>query len=428
MSLPSPNLDDRDFNQLLEECRLQIKRSCPEWTDLSPGDPGMMLLELFAHLTEIMIYRLNRLPDKAYVEFLRLLGVKILPPSAASVSLKFYISRPQEQPVLIPRGTRVSIARAEAGIEPPLFTTAQAATIEPGQTETTTLAHHCELVEAELVGKGTGLPGLSITAQRPPIVAPLSNGLDLVVGVEAVAAELDARAPAVRHNDKAFRIWREVENFTDLGSDDLVYVADRTTGAITFAPAMYRKESEDQLEGKPTALAAIPAAGREIRLWYRRGGGPSGNVAANTLTTLRDPLAGVQVTNPESATGGRAAETLDNALFRGPQELHSLERAVTARDFELIALRSGSVARARAFATSTLWRHATPGTVEVLLVPAVPKENLIEGRLRQQQLKEQQTEEARQRIETVLNERRPLGTTCLVGWVHYKTVRVKARV
>ena len=83
MSLPSPNLDDRDFNQLLEECRLQIKRSCPEWTDLSPGDPGMMLLELFAHLTEIMIYRLNRLPDKAYVEFLRLLGVKILPPSAA---------------------------------------------------------------------------------------------------------------------------------------------------------------------------------------------------------------------------------------------------------------------------------------------------------------------------------------------------------
>lgn len=428
MSLPSPNLDDRDFSQLLEECRLQIKRSCPEWTDLSPGDPGIMLLELFAHLTEIMIYRLNRLPDKAYVEFLRLLGLKILPPGAASVSLKFYVSRPQEQPLLIPRGTRVTIGRTEAGIEPPLFTTAHAVTIEPGKTEATVLAHHCELVEAELAGKGTGLPGLSVTAQRPPIVAPLSGGLDLLVGVEALAAELDARAPAVRHNDKAFRIWREVENFTDLGPDDLVYVADRTTATITFAPAMYRKEGEYQLEGQPSALAAIPAAGREIRLWYRRGGGPSGNVAANTLSTLRDPLAGVQVNNPEPATGGRAAETLENALFRGPQELHSLERAVTARDFELIALRSGSVARARAFTTSTLWRHATQGTVEVLLVPTVPKESLTEGRIGQQQLKEQQTEEARQRIQTVLDERRPLGTTCLVGWVHYKTVRVKARV
>src|SRR4029077_18568798 len=141
MSLPSPTLDDQHFSQLLEECRLQIKRSCPEWTDLSPGDPGIMLLELFAHLTEIMIYRLNRLPDKAYVEFLRLLGLKILPPGAASVSLKFYVSRPQEQPLLIPRGTRVTIGRTEAGSEPPLFTTAHAVTIEPGKTEATVLAH-----------------------------------------------------------------------------------------------------------------------------------------------------------------------------------------------------------------------------------------------------------------------------------------------
>jgi Baseplate J-like protein len=427
MSLPSPNLDDRDFNQLLGECRLQIKRSCPEWTDLSPGDPGMMLLELFAHLTEIMIYRLNRLPDKAYVEFLRLLGVKILPPVAASVSLKFSISSPQAQPVLIPRGTRVTIARAEAGVQPPLFTTAQAATVEPGETETMVLAYHCELVEAELAGKGTGLAGLSVTAQRPPIVAPLSNGLDLVVGVEAIASELDARAPAVLYNGKAFRIWREVESFTDASPKDLVYVADRTTGAITFAPAMYRKENEHTLEGQPSALAAIPPAGREIRLWYCHGGGPGGNVAANTLSTLRYPLAGVQVSNPDAATGGRAAETLENALLRGPQDLHSLERAVTARDFELIALRSGSVARARALTTSTLWRHAKPGTVEVLLVPSVPNESLTEGRVGQQQLSEQQTEESRQRIQELLDERRPLGTTCLVGWVHYKIVRVKAR-
>jgi hypothetical protein len=429
MSLPSPNLDNRDFSQLLEECRLRIKQSCPQWTDLSPSDPGMMLLELFAHLTEIMIYRLNRLPDKAYVEFLRLMGVKILPPSAASVSLKLSISHPQEQPLQIARGTRVTIARTEAGIEPPIFTTAQAATIEPGKTETTVQAHHCELVEAELAGKGTGLPGLSVAAQRPPIVAPLGNNLDLVVGVESVAAELDERAPAVQHNGKAFRIWREVDNFTDLGQDHFVYVTDRTTGTVTFAPGMYRKENDYQLEGQPKALAAIPPAGREIRLWYRCGGGPEGNVAANTLTTLKDPLAGVQVTNPEPAKGGRAAETLENALVRGPQELHSLERVVTARDFELIALRSsGAVARARAFTKSTLWRHAIPGTVEVLLVPAVPKESFSDGRVGLQQLTEQQTEDARQRIQTALDERRPMGTSCLVDWVHYKTVRVKARV
>ena len=429
MSLPSPNLDDRDFNHLLEECRLQIRRSCPDWTDLSPGDPGMMLLELFAHLTEIMVYRLNRLPDKAYVEFLRLLGAKILPPAAASVSLTFHLARAQEQLIEIPRGTRVTIARAKGGIESPVFVTARTAIIDKGQTETTVQAHHCELVEAELAGKATGLPGLSIAAQRPPIVAPLSGDLDLIVGIEATPAELDERAPAIKHDGKAFRIWREVENFTDLGPDDFVYVADRTTGTITFAPAIYRQGSDHQLEGQVSALAAIPPAGREIRLWYRRGGGPSGNVAANTLTTLKDPLAGVQVNNPEPAAGGRAAETLENALIRGPQELHSLERAVTARDFELIALRSsGVVARARAFTAAALWKHALPGTVEVLLVPTVPEDNVIGGRVTLSQLEEQQTEETRQRIQSALDERRPMSTTCRVGWVRCKTVRVKARV
>ena len=97
------------------------------------------------------------------------------------------------------------------------------------------------------------------------------------------------------------------------------------------------------------ALAAIPGAGREIRLWYRRGGGPEGNVEANTLTQLKDAITGVQVTNPSPAVGGRATETLENALVRGPQQLYSLQRAVTARDFELVALyNSRAVARAKA--------------------------------------------------------------------------------
>ncbi len=64
------------------------------------------------------------------------------------------------------------------------------------------------------------------------------------------------------------------------------------------------------------------------------------------LTTIKEPIK-VAVDNPKPATGGRAAETLENALVRGPQELHTLSRAVTARDFQLVAERaSGAVARA----------------------------------------------------------------------------------
>ena len=67
MPLPLPDLDDRTFEELLAEARRQIARSAPDWSDLSAGDPGMVLLELFAHLTETMIYRLNRLPEKSVV-------------------------------------------------------------------------------------------------------------------------------------------------------------------------------------------------------------------------------------------------------------------------------------------------------------------------------------------------------------------------
>jgi hypothetical protein len=162
-------------------------------------------------------------------------------------------------------------------------------------------------------------------------------------------------------------------------------------------------------------------------VWYRRGGGANGNVAANTLTVLKDPIPGVSVNNPAAAVGGRSAETVDNALLRGPQELHSLQRAVTARDFELLAKRSGAVSRARAFTKAALWTYAAPGTVEVVLVPFLDDQQQ-RGAVSAAQLQALQTPESRERIQKALDERRPLGTTCVVNWARYKTVKVHARV
>jgi hypothetical protein len=428
MSLPSPNLDDRDFAQLVAEARLRIQQSCPDWTDLSPSDPGIVLLELFAHLTETMIYRLNRVPDKAYIEFLRLIGLRLYPPAAAGVTLRFSLSQATDRPIEIARGTHVTVDHTEGG-EPPVFTTTRTVTIPAGQTYVDVLAHHCDLVEAEQAGTGTGLPGLSIKARRPPIIASTGDELDLLVGIEAAPDELDEQAPAIQHDGKVYRIWREVENFTNLEADRFAYVASRMTGIISFAPAARMQAKEGELAETPQALAEIPPAGREIRLWYRRGGGPAGNVAAGALTVLKDPIPGIEVTNPAPAAGGQAAEPLENALVRGPQELHSLHRAVTARDFELVALYSSrAIARAKALTRAALWTHAAPGTVEVLLVPYLPEENRGGGQITETALQEQETEATRLQVENALEERRPLGTACVVNWARYKTTRVTARI
>src|SRR5208282_468629 len=126
MPLQPPNLDDRTFDQLLQEAMERIKVSSPGWTDFTPSNPGTALLEVFAFLTETMIYRLNRLPEKAYIEFLRLIGVKLQPPGAASVNLVFSLGRAADRPLEIPRGVRVTVSRATGGSEPQVFVTARA--------------------------------------------------------------------------------------------------------------------------------------------------------------------------------------------------------------------------------------------------------------------------------------------------------------
>ena len=434
MSLPTPNLDDRTYEQLVEEAKTIIQRSCPSWTDLSAGDPGTVLLEVFAHLTEIMIYRLNRVPEKAYTEYLNLIGVRLYPPAAASAVLSFRLNQPSAQIVEIPRGTRVTASRtAGSEGEPPVFTTSRAATIPAGQTQVDVLAHHCELIEGELVGIGTGLPGLVLQVRRPPIIAPTGDALDLMVGIEAIPEELDDQSPIIQYQGKPYRLWSQVDRFVDIGADPHVYVADRMAGRITFAPAARVSRTDGTIDIAPSALGAVPPAGREIRLWYRRGGGPQGNVPAHTIETLREPIAGVLVTNEQPATGGRDAEDLANALVRGPQELHALQRAVTARDFELIALYSSrAISRVKAQTQAALWTFAAPGTVEVLLVPELPGVRAVDAgtgrRVSAADLIDHQSQVVRDQVQKTIDERKPLGTTCLVHWTRYKTVQALARI
>ncbi len=95
MSLPTPNLDDLRFQRdLVDEARRRIVQYCPEWTDYNLSDPGITLIELFAWMTELMVYRLNRVPDKNYVKFMELLGITLQPASSARTELTFRLSIP----------------------------------------------------------------------------------------------------------------------------------------------------------------------------------------------------------------------------------------------------------------------------------------------------------------------------------------------
>jgi len=128
MTLPTPNLDDRGFQDLVDEAKRLVQLRNPQWTDHNVSDPGVTLIETFAYMADQLIYRLNRVPDLHYVKFLELLGEHIIPPGAASTDLQFRLTIGQETDVLIPEGTLVSTPRTTPA-PPVTFSTSEDLTI-----------------------------------------------------------------------------------------------------------------------------------------------------------------------------------------------------------------------------------------------------------------------------------------------------------
>ena len=73
MPLPLPNLDDHSYVDLVEEAIALIPVEAPEWTDHNPADTGIVLIELLAWLTEMVLYRVNQISEQHQAAFLTLL-------------------------------------------------------------------------------------------------------------------------------------------------------------------------------------------------------------------------------------------------------------------------------------------------------------------------------------------------------------------
>jgi predicted phage baseplate assembly protein len=113
VSLPAPNLDDRRFQDIVDEAKRRITQYCPEWTDHNVSDPGVALIELFAWMTEMILYRLNRVPDRLYVKFLELVGIELASAAPARTDLLFTLAAPPDDPIRVPAGTQVGTVRGD---------------------------------------------------------------------------------------------------------------------------------------------------------------------------------------------------------------------------------------------------------------------------------------------------------------------------
>jgi predicted phage baseplate assembly protein len=111
--MQAPAIDPRTFQDLVDEAKRRIPLYCPEWTDHNVSDPGVMLIELFAWMVDILLYRLNEVPERDFLKFLELIGARPRPAVPATAELTFWFTAASTGIREIRRGIEVATRQTE---------------------------------------------------------------------------------------------------------------------------------------------------------------------------------------------------------------------------------------------------------------------------------------------------------------------------
>lgn len=274
MPLTIPTLDDRRYQELLNEALARIPVHNPEWTNFNQSDPGVTLLELFAFFTETLLYRANRMPEVNRRTFLSLLGVPLQPATSASGIVTITNERGPLQTVTLPGNLEV-----RAGQVP--FRTARGLDVLPieaqvyykrGLVDATRVNYYTQLYASYLQTLPNAQPNLYETVLLPPNTsAPvdLGQGQDTIDGCLWVAL-------LVRASDKPY--------------------------------AQLIDEARQAIGGKTLSLGIVPFltdASRELV--------PTGNATAQAGSLLQYQIPNIPASGGLPTTGNRepAYRTLD---------------------------------------------------------------------------------------------------------------------
>ena len=350
MPLPTPNLDDRRFQDLVDEAKRRVQQHCPEWTDHNVSDPGVTLIETFAFMVDQLLYRLNRVPDLNYLRFLELIGVRLFPPTAARGDLTYWLSAAQEQRVLVPAGSQVASLRTEVE-EPVVFTTERDLPIVP-----------CELGRV-LTGTADGTPvdrtddllaGTVTCFATPPapgntVLFGLSNAVPSNAVLLRVEADVEGVGVDPRDPPLVWEAWTgsswtacEVDKDTTGGfnrpGDVVLHVPDGHTASV-FArqrAGWIRCRVTDPVQGQPfyrasPKLSAVTAStiggtvpGVHAELVHNEVVGLSEGVPGQRFPLARQPVVAGEPLVVEVAGGDGWQEWREVASFAesGPDDRH----------------------------------------------------------------------------------------------------------
>jgi len=353
MSLkPAVDYTNKDYASLRRAMLELARYRLPEWTDQSASDLGVLMVDLFAYMGDIILYYQDRIASESFLHtaterrsvlhLLRIIGYELKPPIAAAADLRLTFSAPsagEPTKVTIPRGAQFA-TKASSGVTPQTFeyilpdleidlSTSQVQTASDGKKIYPSLpVRHSRSVPQEMLGSSTGEPNLSFKLSQSPL---LLDSLEVEVNEGAVWVPWTRRNNLLYHTTSDGRITLSTsesrEYYVQFDENDVAWVV-----------------CGDGLYG------LIPPVGlNNIRARYRVGGGSAGNVPAASIVEAKTAIRLFKsVTNPSPAAGGADRETLEHAVRFGPLAFRSGQRAVTLSDFVALAHQAGGVAKVRA--------------------------------------------------------------------------------
>ncbi|GGS77819.1 hypothetical protein GCM10010156_40760 [Planobispora rosea] len=341
---PVIDYTDKDFRSLRQAMLDLAAYRLPEWTDRSPTDLGVLLVDLFAYMGDILSYYQDRIAAESFLDtaverrsvinLLRLVGYELASPAPASAELTLTFTAPapgRPTTVTVPTGARFGTAAAPGGGEPPVFEYLDeplTVDLAAGLTVTGLPVRQVRTIREEILGSATDEPGQRFRLAAP---APVPDSISVTVDEGAGPVGWNRRENLLYHRGPDGRITLSGPESTDY----YVQYDEEDRAEVVFG---------DRLYGRP------PRSGRDnVRASYAVTLGARGNVPAGTITRALTEIPGLAaVGNPRPAAGGADAEPIERAVRSGPLAFRSGDRAVTLGDYVTLALRAGGVAKVRA--------------------------------------------------------------------------------
>jgi len=317
MNLAPVSYTDKDMATILKGMVDQIPNLTNRWTDFSPSDVGMVILELLSWNLQMLAFYMDRQANEAFlstsrerknvVNLCKLIAYKLAGVTSSTANVVISLESPISTRVEIPKYT-VLLTGEEDVVS---FATMSSAVIPPGDTEVT-------------IGVRQGIPKIE--------KHKTSGDRNQKFRVSESRADKDSFEVVINGE-----IWQQVENFVNSQANDKHYTVN-----IDF-DGNVDVTLGDNFFGYSPPNSII----ENVVITYLISDGQNGNVGGDAIKTLVGNFydsnfpspnqISLSVTSSSAATGGSEQETIEHAKRQAPAELSALFRAMTRADFEALA-------------------------------------------------------------------------------------------